>query len=247
MKIILPLLATLTASPVLAQEVVINPAQSVSMDVGIGAEYRPTYPGSDDHEAAPWLIFRNLRLNGNSSDDRQGFSITPSFDYLGERDSDDDERLDGLDKIDRAYELGLQATYRNGPTRAYVSARKGFGGHKGVAGEFGAEYRIDASDRLTMWAGLEAGYGDDSYNETYFGVTEDEAGRTDYSVYTPGGGINSAAAKLEARYDLSPATALLGEVKYSRIIGDAADSPIVLDESQPSVRLGIVRTLNFGF
>ncbi|SDE14223.1 outer membrane protein [Paracoccus isoporae] len=248
MRILFPLIAaTAFAAPALAQETVINPPQSISLDVGAGAAYKPTYPGSDEHETVPWLIFRNLELNGTRSGPGDGFSITPSFNYLGKRDSDDDSRLAGLDEVDRTLEFGVKATYRTGPTRAFVTARKGFGGHDGITGEFGAEYRIDYSDRLTMWAGLEAGYGNDDYNQTYFGVTPDEAARTAYGPYAPGGGINSAAATLEARYDLSPNTAVMGEVKFSRVIGDAADSPIVLDENQPSVRLGIVRTLNFGF
>lgn len=253
MKILLPLIAatalaaTALAAPGFAQETVVNPPQSISLDLGVGAAYKPTYPGSDEHETTPWLIFRNLEVNGSGGGPGDGFSITPSFNYVGQRDSDDDDRLTGLDEVDRTLEFGIKATYRTGPTRAYVTARKGFGGHEGVTGEFGAEYRIDYSDRLTMWAGLEAGYGNEDYNQTYFGVTPAEAGRTNYDVYEPGGGINSAAAKLEARYDLTPNTAVMGEVKFSRVIGDAADSPIVLDENQPSVRLGIVRTLNFGF
>ena len=48
-------------------------------------------------------------------------------------------------------------------------------------------------------------------------------------------------------YKITEKTSLLGEVKYTRIVGDAADSPIVLDKAQPSIRLGITRTLNFGF
>ncbi|WBU61043.1 MipA/OmpV family protein [Paracoccus albus] len=247
MKITLPLIvaaAFAATSPVYAQDLA---GQSVSVDVGVGASYKPTYPGSDEHETSPWLIFRNLKIGDGSGRDRDGFSITPSFDMIGPRDRDDDDRLTGVHEIDRAYELGAKVTYRAGPVQAYGTLRKGFGGHDGLTGDIGAKYRLDTNDKFTLWAGLSAGYGDDEFNETYFGITDEDAARTNYNAYTPGGGFNTASASLEGRYHLTPNTSILGEVRYSRIIGDAADSPIVLDEVQPSVRLGIVRTLNFGF
>lgn len=247
MKIALPLIVALaTAAPVMAQDTIINPAQSITVDLGIGANYKPTYQGSDDQDTSAWFIFRNFSYSGRENAGR-AFSLTPSLGYVGERDSGDDDRLKGMDKINRAYELGLKASWRAGATEGYVTARKGFGGHKGITGEFGTRYRIEASDQLTLWAGLEAGYGDDTYNETYFGVTATEARRSAYTAYQPSGGINMAGASLEARYELAPNTAVLGELKYSRIIGDAADSPLVMEENQPSVKLGIVRTLNFAF
>ncbi|WBU62918.1 MipA/OmpV family protein [Paracoccus aerodenitrificans] len=252
MKIVLPLIvAASVATPTLAQSfddaTVVNRRQSVSLDVGLGAAVKPTYPGSDETDVVPWFILRNLEINDSTGREQQGFSFAPNLGYIGERDEDDDDRLLGLDDIDPAYEVGVRVSYHSGPMRSYLTLRKGFGGHEGLTGEFGTEYRIDASDRLTLWAGLEAGYGDDEFNDTYFGISATDASFSDYSEYSPGGGINSASAKLEARYDLTPKTALLGEVKYTRIIGDAADSPITLDEDQPSVRLGIVRKLNFEF
>ena len=250
MKFALPLILALAATgaaPALAQDTIGTGPNKVSVDVGLGAKYAPTYKGSDDFEASPWLIMRDLRLRGVGAGADTGFKISPNVNMVGARDADDDDRLEGLDDIDRAYEVGLKATYNMGQTTAYATVRKGFGGNHGVTGEIGATYRFETTDRMTFWAGLEAGYGNSEYNETYFGITDAEAARTDYSAYTPDGGFNAATASIEGRYALSPNTAVVGAVKFSRIIGDAADSPIVRDRNQPSVRLGIVRTLNFAF
>ncbi len=248
MKLALPLIAALVVStPAFAQDTVGTGANQLSFDLGLGAVYKPSYRGSDELEASPWLIMRNLRVGGVGGEKSDGFSLSPSVDLVGTRDSDDDERLTGLDEIDRAYELGLKGTYKVGATTAYGTMRKGFGGHKGVTGELGATYRFETTDRMTFWAGVEAGYGNGKYNETYFGISDDEAARTDFSAYSLDGGFNSAAVSLEGRYELNSNTAILGAVKFSRIIGDAADSPIVEDRNQPSVKLGIVRTLNFAF
>lgn len=249
MKFALPLiLAFAAATPALAQDAVIPQVKSVAFDVAVGAWVHPTYAGSDEHETGPWLSLRNLRINGADDGDlRYGFSVTPNFDTVGERDDSDDDRLDGMNDIGRAYEAGVKLSYRVGETTLYGTMRKGFGGHHGVVGEAGVKYRFNPTDKLTLWASVEAGYGSSRFNETYFGITESEAARTDFDAFDIGSGINSASARLEAHYKITEKTSLLGEVKYTRIVGDAADSPLVLDKAQPSIRLGITRTLNFGF
>ncbi|MFV0409197.1 MAG: MipA/OmpV family protein [Paracoccus sp. (in: a-proteobacteria)] len=235
------------SAPADAQQIRPLGSNEVGIDVGIGAAYKPKYPGSDEYDTGPWFILRDLRLNGAGEGEGTGFRISPNVGMEGSRDSGDSDRLTGMDDIDRTYEAGLKATYNMDRITAYGTMRKGFGGHHGIVGEFGAKYRFEPLERLTLWAGLEAGYGDSDFNQTYFGVSKNEATRSGYSVYEPEGGINFASARFEARYDFTPNTALLGEFRYRRITGDSADSPIVADKSQPSIRLGIVRKLNFNF
>ncbi|TRW96815.1 MipA/OmpV family protein [Paracoccus sp. M683] len=241
--------ALLVAAPMAAPVAAYAQDRVFSIDAGLGVSVSPTYPGSDEVEAGPWLLWRNAVFNatGEKGVPGDGFSISPSFGLVGERNEDDDDALAGLNQIDRAYELGGRASYRSGPVTGYLSLRKGFGGHHGITGEAGVKYRTDASDRLSLWSGLELGYGNGEYNQTYFGVTAAESAASGYAAYDLGGGINKVSAKLEARYSLSDNTALLGEVEYGRIVGDAADSPIVQDRDQPAVRLGIVRNFSFGF
>lgn len=217
-----------------------------SVDLGVGVDVGPDYPGSDDAEAGPWLIWRNAGFGQPGSEAREGFSISPSFNMVGEREASDNDDLAGMEDIDRAYELGLKVSYGAGPVTAFGSVRRGFDGHEGLTGELGAKYRTDLSDRVTLWSGLSLGYGNGDYNDTYFGVAPSEAipGRPAYDI---GGGFNKAAISFEARYALTDNVALLGEVEYGKLIGDAADSPVVQDEYQPSLRLGIVRKFSFGF
>ncbi|RNF34157.1 MipA/OmpV family protein [Paracoccus methylarcula] len=222
-------------------------AQDFSVDLGIGVTGKPVYPGAEDAEAAPWLIWRNARFGAAGEGDKQGFSVSPSFNMVGERKAEDDAALKDMKDIERAYELGAKVSYGAGPMTAYGSLRKGFEGHSGITGEIGAKYRTDLSDRITLWSGLELGYGDSDYNSTYFGVSPAEAIDSVYGEYKPGGGINSAAIKFQARYAINDRTAILGEVEYGKLIGDAGDSPVVQEEWQPSLRLGVVRRFSFGF
>lgn len=217
-----------------------------SVDLGVGVDVGPDYPGSDDAEAGPWLIWRNAGFGTPGTNESEGFAISPSFNTVGEREASDNGDLAGMENIDRAYELGLRVSYGTGPLTAFGSVRRGFDGHEGVTGEIGAKYRTDLSDRVSLWSGLSLGYGNGDYNDTYFGVNAAEAapGRPAYDI---GGGFNKASITFEARYALTENLAVLGEVEYGKLIGDAADSPVVQDEYQPSLKLGIVRRFSFGF
>ena len=66
-------------------------------------------------------------------------------------------------------------------------------------------------------------------------------------AYNPGGGFYEANVNVEARYMLNENWAVLGRATYGRLLGDAADSPLVQDKNQPEISVGIVRHLNFKF
>lgn len=221
-------------------------SQEVSADLGIGLQAKPTYPGADDSSVAPWFIWRNISFGADDGDEN-GFSLRPSFSLVGERDASDDSSLEGLNEIERAYEVGARLNYVNGPLTAYAAMRRGFEGHEGLTGEIGMDYRTVLSDRVSLWSGVELGFANSKYTNTYFGVTPEEVKNSKYSAYDAGGGLTSAAIKFQAAYAVNDKTALLGEVSYGKLLGDAADSPIVQEEWQPSLKLGVVRRFSFGF
>lgn len=237
----------LMSTPLHAQDFGLG-GREFSVDLGAGVSYGPTYPGADDHEASPWLIWRNAGFGKDpASGNRQGLSISPSLRMVGKRDESDSPILAGLGDIDRAYELGASVSYGIGPVTAHAALRKGFEGHSGITGELGVKYRSIVTDRLSLTSGLVLGYGDSDFSQTYFGISSAQAAASGHPEYNPDGGFTSAAARIEARYALTDSTAILGEIQYGRLIGDAADSPVVQDKDQPVVRLGIVRNFSFGF
>ena len=78
-------------------------------------------------------------------------------------------------------------------------------------------------------------------------MTADESARSGYAAYSPQGGIYAAGVSLEGRYAVTDSLAVVGEVEYSKLVGDAADSPFVEDTSQPALRLGIVHRFDLRF
>lgn len=239
------LLAAPIAAPVQAQDL----GYALSFDMGLGADYSPEYMGSDEKEVSPWIILRNASLGrqGASGETTDGFSVLPSFNYVGRRDPRDHDALEGMENISAAGEIGVRLGYDLGDSTSYVTLRKGFGGHSGLRGELGSKYDFQVNDRLTLTGRANANYGDDEFAETYFGVTDAEAATSRYAAYRPDGGFHSVAVSLEARYAMTDTLAILGEVEYERLIGDAADSPLVESKGEPSVKLGIVRRFDFRF
>lgn len=239
-------LASLAAAPVAAQDA---GGRVLSFDLGLGAKQVPVYPGAEDTEAAPWVIFRNLEVDyGTGGGGRaSGFYVAPSADLVGGRDEDEDDALEGLDEIDRTLELGVRAGFRYEGFNTYATLRRGFGGHEGIVAEFGTRYSTPIGERVTLTSGIEADYGGDDYMDTFFGVTDEEAGRSIHPAYNPDSGFKSVSALMELRYQMTPDNAILGRVKAERLIGDAADSPLVEDRDQVTVGIGFVHTFRYRF
>ena len=253
MRSFIPML--LLAAP-LAAPAFVAPAQAqdlsgyvLSFDLGLGAEYGPEYMGSDERDVSPWIILRKASLArpGTGGETTDGFSVLPSLNYVGSRDADDHDALRGMEDISAAGEIGVRLGYDLGASTSYVTLRKGFGGHHGLRGELGSKYDYRANDRLTLTGRITADYGSDDFAETYFGVSDAEAATTRFDAYRPDGGFHAVAVGLEARYAMTDTLAVLGAVEYQRLLGDAADSPLVESKGQPSVKLGIVRRFDFRF
>lgn len=241
-----PLALALAAAPAGAQS--LSAPSGLSFDLGAGLRYAPEYVGADDSEGRPWLILRNVSFAATASGDpAEGFYVAPSANYVGKRDEGDSDRLEGLDEVDATVELGVKAGYRFGPLDAYGTVRKGFGGHKGVVAELGLQHRAPLSVRLTLTSALEAQYGNDRYMDAYFSVDDDESARSGLDAYDAGGGFRSVSASLGLRYQATENVAVVGDLRVARLVGDAADSPIVEDKEQVSVGLGVVRHFSFRF
>lgn len=241
------LLAALTVTPAAAQE-----GWGVAADIGLGGEVEPDWLGSQDMEAGPWVIFRNVDIlrpgqAATSDGSADGFRVLPTLNLRGGRSADDADALRGLDDIDRTIEAGARFRYTRGPVSGYLVIRKGLGGHDGLVGSAGARYRIAPNERLTLWPQVEAKFGDDTFSQAFFGVSADESRRSGHDEYKPQGGIYAAGISLEGRYALGGTLALVGEVEYDQLVGDAADAPFIEDKAQPSLKLGLVNRFSLRF
>ena len=111
-------------------------------------------------------------------------------------------------------------------------------GHGGTRINLGAEIPWKINDALTFSVGPELIWGDDKYNQAYFGVTQAQAARTQFRQYKAGSGINALGLNLGLRYQLHKNWSLGLGANYTQLRGDAEDSPIVQKKNQTSVFVG---------
>lgn len=114
-----------------------------------------------------------------------------------------------------------------------------FGRGGGHFGEFSLQ-REQRWSAATTWAfGATASLAGDRYLQTWFGVTPEQSLRSGYAAYAPRAGLRDATLHAHLRSQLSPRWVLLGGVSATRLLGPAADSPLVRQASSLAVNAGL--------
>lgn len=215
--------------------------------VALGYGAVPDYIGSDDYVTGVAPAFnlalgsnRFLNLTGNyltynvSADSNWLFG--PAALYRFGRDSDiDDPVVSLMQEIEDTVEIGAFLRYEI-VDESNLRDRWSFGGHIGfdVGGEHEG-YVISASTRRWLPVGrygalgLAAAltYGSDDYTDTYFSVSPTDAALSGLPLFDAGGGLRDARVMAVFVHPLSRNWLAGAGLSYSRIMGDAADSPVV--------------------
>ena len=223
--------------------------------LGLGPQVKPTYFGSSEYGVGPTGSFSSvyLRWGGREFGSFEpqeaplGFDISPSFRIVGARTAADNLELSGLTDLEIALELGGGASFTQSNWSVFGDLRYGVIGHESTVGELGMDLIFRPLDELTLRGGPRAFYGDDTFSSTYFGVTPAEAAASGFNAYQSGAGFLSAGVEVSASYDLGGPWGLDGTVRWDRLTGDAADSPIVLQGSADQFSASIVATRRFSF
>jgi outer membrane scaffolding protein for murein synthesis (MipA/OmpV family) len=216
---------------------------------------KPTYEGSDNYEVFGFpYIFPTFaggpgffsRIDAKGLDDirfklidRGGFVAGPLGGYNLGRDEDDDDALDGLGNVDGGVVAGAFAGYRFGPVLLDVSFHNTFGDDGGYQIRFGAEAERPLSERFLLTARVGATYADDDYMSNYFGVSLGQSLSSGLPEYDAEAGFKDVHVELGLKAELDAHWSARASVRYSRLIGDAADSPIVESEDQVMGLIGL--------
>lgn len=257
--IALGLLAAVIAPAAQAQEQGQEQASDSTIRIrpGIGAQIRPEYPGAEDKEWAPFVKFSIARgdkpFGFSAPDDAFGIGLLsmgplragPAFNLQSGR-KDKDVGLP-LGEVKRTIEVGgfAEANVLD-QFRVRADLRKGINGHEGLVGSLGADQIWRDGDRYSFSVGPRLLYSDSNYQRAYFGVTPEAALASGLPAYEPDGGFHAIAAAAGMNYALSGPLGLFGYARYERLIGDAANSPVVEQlgsRNQMSAGLGVSYTL----
>ncbi|WP_439155060.1 MipA/OmpV family protein [Yoonia sp.] len=223
----------------------------ISAHIGVGAQVKPGYFGSDEMVVGPTGSFQleRLQLGGVTigGAETKGFGFGGSVRFISERTADEFDELAGLDTIDASVELGGGVRYYGSGYDLFADLRSGVIGHDSLVGEIGGDLIYQPSAQVTLRAGPRVFWGSDDYAQTYFGITADEAANSSFVAYDAQGGILSAGVKAEAHYQFNEDWGLTGTIRYDQLQGDATNSPIVQTTDQVGASVVLTRKVTFGF
>jgi outer membrane scaffolding protein for murein synthesis (MipA/OmpV family) len=155
-------------------------------------------------------------------------------------------RLAGMDEIGARLQLGGFYNYYLSPQwRLTSSVLAGAGReHDGARLDLGVQ-RLAASDGQRHRVSLAAGLGvvNRQYNATYFGVTEEEAARSRFPAYRPGGGLQDVHLGARWNWVFTPSWMLTSSLQAKRLLGSASRSPL----AERSTNLAVSAAIAYRF
>ena len=232
--------------------------------VGAVAIAQPKYEGGKDYEVtgAPVIKFDGpnpfgsfLRVDARNINDVGlgllnvgSFSAGPALGYRFDREEDDGRRLRGLGDVDGGLLVGGFARYDFKPAYVRASYLTQVTGEEDAGGilrlQVGADFKASPQLFLKSFAAIE--FADDDYMQTYFGVTAAQSARSGLTRYTPESGVKSFHIGATAEYEFAPTWTAIAGIEYGRLVGDAADSPVVEREDWVVGRLGLSKSFTIG-
>ncbi len=229
-------LAICVATPAFAQD---EAPRGRIVTLGIGAQTYPQYPGGDSYGIAPLPIV-NLRRPGepiafNSADDGAGFGLLryesvinfgPAVRFQNKREEQDV----GAPVGDVGFTVEVGGFVQLMPSRNFrlrAELRRGINGHKAWIGSLGADFILRDEENYIFSFGPRVRWADNRYNDRYFGVTPAVAGATGLAALDPDGGVYAVGGIANLTHRLGRNWGLQAYAGYDRLVGDAADSPIV--------------------
>lgn len=215
--------------------------------VGGGAIYKPVFEGSDEFEVLPFPLFsatfgERVRIDPRGivvdvyNTNGLTFGVKGGYD-LG-RDEDDSDDLRGLGDIDAGGVIGGTVSYGLGPVKLYGEVNKTVGGSDGLTATMGADVS-HVYQRFLFSVGASATWADDNHMQSFFGVNAVQSQNSGLAEFDAEAGFKRFDITASVTYAFTEKWFVRGQAGVGFLAGDAADSPIVQDEVQPSALVGV--------
>jgi outer membrane protein len=137
-------------------------------------------------------------------------------------------------------------TYSVKPFAFEANVQRQFGSLPATEASLAASFTAAPTPRLHLSIGAQINWGDQKFNQKFFGVTPADAAAAtaagnELQPYHPGSGITNAGIVSTGVYALTGHWGLVGRLGFSEIIGTPAkDSPLTQRTFGASVGLGAI-------
>jgi outer membrane scaffolding protein for murein synthesis (MipA/OmpV family) len=235
--------------------------------LGLGISYRPDYEGSDHNEGylAPFARYnmasgRYISLGGTSGSERAArlkmniltsdtaWEVGPVLQYRlkrgGEVENSDVSHMQTVPAENEAG--GFVGWHLNQLLLSVTGVYDISGNSDGSLIYLNGNYRLPVTKRFELALGAQATWASNDYMGAYFGVSPSDARNSGLPQYDANSGWKDAGLGLTAHYKFTKTWGVLGNVAYSRMLNDAADSPVVKDVGNKDQYTAIV-ALTYSF
>jgi len=220
-------------------------ADDWNIGLGAGVISGPEYIGSEDSESrgvlAVDIAYRDRYFfnfyEGFSAYlyNRGDFRLKAGLGYERGRDEDEDDSLRGTGDIDSAAVLSLGTEYRLGQYTAFANLRQHLGGTDGWQLQTGIQAFYSLRKAITsprVLLNLMINYSDEKFMQGYFGIDADQSAASGYPEYSAHAGISWLRTGISYIHPLSERWRITAVLQVRKLLGDAVDSPLVLEDRQ---------------
>ncbi len=217
--------------------------------IGLGVGVKPEYSGSKDRETrvmpqislfyGETLFLTGMTAGANlwTHTTAQGLNLTagPLLALHRARKEGDNPALAGLGEIDRGLDAGIFLRLRSGPWQARADIRGDVSGDKtGTTVNLSAGRGWRPAEKLHLSTNVDVAWGSSEHMNTYYGIDATQSANSGLRQYRADAGTRSVGLSLMGDYRIDPQWAAFASVRYSRLVGNAADSPLVADLGSPN-------------
>lgn len=254
-RIALLLLAT---GPAVGQEdMQATPNAGLHGSVGLSTGVRPEYEGARDSKTVliptinlfygDSLFFTRMTAGANllRYKTEQGLTITagPLLGLRRGREQDDHEALRGLGDVDTALEAGGFVRLRKQGWQASAEVRQNVTNtDQGATVNFSVGHGMPLGPKLRLRTAFDTTWASSGYMKTFYSIDAVQSAQSGMAQYDAGSGFKHVGASVAAAYAINREWTGVATVRYKRLLGGAADSPIVSslgDRDQVSTTIAI--------
>ncbi|TDJ71741.1 MAG: MipA/OmpV family protein [Proteobacteria bacterium] len=221
--------------------------------LGIGLAAVPDYEGSEDYQGVPvpivrvdwrsrrYVAFTGTRFRANLLSGFKKWQAGPMLNYNPGRDDVDNDRVDALRDIDNTIEGGGFVIFDAGKWETHLQFLTDVDDeHDGSLATFRQSYKRPLKNRRLLTLNFSLTYADDDYMETFFGIDTNNAARSGLRTFEAEADFKDVEVSVAFLRNVSKRWNIAYSLGYKRLLGDAADSPVVDDEGSADQFFGAI-------